>query len=725
MLKWIVFAPLIGAIINGLFGRLFLARLGQRATEKLVGFIACASVGVSAALAFRVFLDLLNLPEGQRRIPEHLFTWLKVGSFQADFAYLLDPLSGVYILFITGVGLLIHIYAAGYMHGDPGYYRFFCYLNLFMFMMLTLVLADNLLLLFVGWEGVGLCSYLLIGYYIKWDVAGSAAKKAFVMNRIGDFGFMIATFLVFTTFGTISFVTKTINGQEVQSFLAQAASSPAVAAGTFTAIALLFFVGATGKSAQIPLFTWLPDAMAGPTPVSALIHAATMVTAGVYLVARCSPVYLKSPTAMAVVAVIGAATAIFAATIGIAQNDIKKVLAYSTVSQLGYMFLACGVGAFVAGIFHVMTHAFFKALLFLGSGSVIHGMNNEQDMRRMGGLKKYMQITYSTMFVGWLAISGFPLMSGFFSKDEILWRTWSTGALPHNWGKALWVVGAITAVITAVYMTRLMVMTFWGRERFTDARDDHHAGAGHASGGHGGAHGHHGRPHESGWLMTVPLIILAILSVFGGYVGVPAALSMGRPNYFERFLKESVSQLEPATATHAAAPPAAVMAQSEPQGATPAPESHGAGATSGATSGATAQTTHEGGHDIGTERLFTAISSVLALLGLAFGLVFFKRNPLWRAPKLLEDKYRVDEFYDATVVAPVENLSRDGLWKVVDVKIIDGLVNGVARLFAALAGALRYTQTGFARNYAAVILLGAIIVIGYFIVSIFGIRINI
>jgi len=725
MLKWIVFAPLIGAIINGLLGRRFLKAFGQKTTERLVGFIACASVGVSTVLAFMVFFGQLwrKQPDadGVRRILDHLFTWLKVGSFQADFAYLLDPLSGIYILFITGVGLLIHIYATGYMHGDPGYYRFFCYLNLFMFMMLTLVLADNLLLLFVGWEGVGLCSYLLIGYYIKWDVAGSAAKKAFVMNRIGDFGFMIATFLVFTTFGTISFVAKTINGQEVQSFLAQAASSPAVTAGTFTAIALLFFVGATGKSAQIPLFTWLPDAMAGPTPVSALIHAATMVTAGVYLVARCSPVFLKSPTAMAVVAVIGAATAIFAATIGIAQNDIKKVLAYSTVSQLGYMFLACGVGAFVAGIFHVMTHAFFKALLFLGSGSVIHGMNNEQDMRRMGGLKKYMQITYSTMFVGWLAISGFPLLSGFFSKDEILWRTWSTEALPHNWGKALWVVAAITAVITAVYMTRLMVMTFWGRERFTEARNGNHAGAGHASGGHGDAHGHHGRPHESGWLMTVPLIILAILSIFGGYVGVPAALSMGRPNYFERFLKESVAQSEPATATHAAAPPAAVMAQSESHGATPAPESHGAGAPAGAP----AQTAHEGGHDIETERLFTAISSALALLGLAFGLVFFKRNPLWRAPKLLEDKYRVDEFYDATVVGPVESLSRDGLWKVVDVKIIDGLVNGVARLFAALASALRYTQTGFARNYAAVILLGAIIVIGYFIVSIFGIHINI
>jgi NADH-quinone oxidoreductase subunit L len=695
MLKLIVFAPLIGAIVNGLLGRRFLKLFGQKTTEKLVGFIACASVGVSAALAFTAFFNrLLPLPEGERRITEHFFTWLKVGSFQADFAYLLDPLSGVYILFITGVGLLINIYATGYMHGDPGYYRFFCYLNLFMFMMLTLVLADNLLLLFVGWEGVGLCSYLLIGFYIKWDVAGSAAKKAFVMNRIGDFGFMIATFLVFTTFGTISFVSKNINGNEVPSFLAQAAT-PAFAVGTaaLTAIALLFFVGATGKSAQIPLFTWLPDAMAGPTPVSALIHAATMVTAGVYLVARCSPVFVKAPTAMAVVALIGAATAIFAATIGIAQNDIKKVLAYSTVSQLGYMFLACGVGAFTAGIFHVMTHAFFKALLFLGSGSVIHGMSNEQDMRRMGGLRKYMPITFSTMAVGWLAISGVPLLSGFFSKDEILWRAWSTEVLPHNWGKALWVVGAITAIITAIYMTRLMVMTFWGSERFAGSHNGH-AAPGHASGGHGSGHGHHGSPHESGWLMTVPLIILAMLSLVGGYVGVPAAL--GGSNIFERFLEPAVARVQPETVTNAGAAQTELVALAEPRGAA-------------------VEAAHEGGHDTGTELLFTGISSALALLGLGFGWRYFSRNPLWRAPKLLEDKYRIDELYDATVVGPVENLSRDGLWKIVDVKIIDGLVNGVARLFGAVAGALRYTQTGFARNYAAVILLGAIIVIGYFI----------
>ena len=408
MLKWITLAPLIGAIINGLFGK----RLGER----VVGLVACASVGVSAVLAALSFNNLLHAPEvdGVRRITEYFFTWIHVGNFRADFAYLLDPLSGLYILFITGVGFLIHVYATAYMHGDPGFYRFFAYLNLFMFMMLTLVLADNLLLLFVGWEGVGLCSYLLIGFYIRKKEAGDAAKKAFVTNRVGDLSYTIGMFLIFTTFGTISFVAK----DNVASFLEQAASRPMEALGALGlmgGIALLLFGGATGKSAQIPLYVWLPDAMAGPTPVSALIHAATMVTAGVYLTARCSPIVVKSPTAMTAIAVIGAATAIFAATIGIAQNDIKKVLAYSTVSQLGYMFLACGVGAFIAGIFHVMTHAFFKALLFLGAGSVIHGLHEEQDIRRMGGLRKYMPITFGTMFLGWLAIAGVPGLAGFFS----------------------------------------------------------------------------------------------------------------------------------------------------------------------------------------------------------------------------------------------------------------------------------------------------------------------
>ncbi len=677
MLKWITLAPLIGAIINGLIGK----RLGER----FVAINACFWVAVSTVLAFISFGRLQGMPEGRRIITEHFFTWLKVGNFQADFAYLLDPLSGIYILFVTGVGLLIHIYATGYMHGDPGYYRFFCYLNLFMFMMLTLVLADNMLLLFVGWEGVGLCSYLLIGYYIRRQEAGDAAKKAFVVNRIGDFGYMIAMFLVFVTFGTISFVAK--NG--VPGFLEQSSGRPVEAiwtVGVMTAIALLLFVGATGKSAQIPLFVWLPDAMAGPTPVSALIHAATMVTAGVYLTARCSAVVVKSPTAMFVIAIIGAATAIFAATIGLAQNDIKKVLAYSTVSQLGYMFLACGVGAFIAGIFHVMTHAFFKALLFLGSGSVIHGMHEEQDIRRMGGLRKYMPITFATMAVGWLAISGFPLLSGFFSKDEILWKTFSTEALPSPWNKILWGVAALTALLTAVYMTRMMVMTFFGEERFGKTHGEHHDEH----------HGHDAhKPHESPPSMWIPLAVLAVLSVIGGWVGIPAAL--GGANHFEHFLEPVIARVSPSEHTSST-------------------ETHGNVRSDQATSGSVAAppAKAEEHHDTSTELGLTGLSVLLGLVGIVIGFRVFGIQPLTKMPPLLENKWYVDEFYDQTIVNPIEQTSRFFLWKVVDVKIIDGFVNAVARGFSGLADSLRYTQTGFARSYAAVILAGAIVVIGYF-----------
>ncbi|MEP7342961.1 MAG: NADH-quinone oxidoreductase subunit L [Acidobacteriota bacterium] len=702
MLKWITLAPLIGAIINGLFGK----RLG----EKVVGAIACLSVAVSAVLAFVSFNQLTHTAagaDGVRRVTDYFFTWISVGAFRADFAYLLDPLSGIYILFITGVGLLIHIYATGYMHGDPGFYRFFTYLNLFMFMMLTLVLADNLLLLFVGWEGVGLCSYLLIGYYIRKKEAGDAAKKAFIVNRIGDFGYMIAMFLVFTTFNTISFVDKPgVGGEMVKSFLVRASTMPVEGLwvfGTMTAIALLLFVGATGKSAQIPLFVWLPDAMAGPTPVSALIHAATMVTAGVYLTARCSWVVTKSPTAMLVIAIIGAATAIFAATIGLAQNDIKKVLAYSTVSQLGYMFLACGVGAFTAGIFHVMTHAFFKALLFLGSGSVIHGMHEEQDIRKMGGLRKYMPITFATMFVGWLAISGFPLLSGFFSKDEILWRAYSTEALPHGVGKALWVIAAVTALLTAIYMTRMMWLTFFGQERFGQAQhghgDDAHAGHSEAEADH--SHAAHGKPHESPAVMWIPLAILAVLSIIGGLVGVPAA--MGGSNHFEHFLEPSIAKAQTFGET-------APVAHSE--AGTPAIEGRGVAASETASAAHVAKS--EEHHDTSTELGLTVLSVVLGLLGIGIGIAVFSKKPIRHMPKVLEEKYYVDEIYEEAVVQPIEHLSRDGLWKIVDVKIIDGFVNGVASLFGGISGVLRYTQTGFARSYAAVILLGAIVVIGYF-----------
>ena len=697
MLKWIVLAPLIGAVINGFFGK--------RLPEKVIGLVACSSVAVSTGLAFFAFFTrLLPLPADQRVITEHFFTWIQVGKFQADFAYLLDPLSGIYLLFITGVGLLIHIYATGYMHGDPGFYRFFTYLNLFMFMMLTLVLADNLLLLFVGWEGVGLCSYLLIGYYIRRQEAGDAAKKAFITNRIGDFGYMLAMFLVFTTFGTISFVAKA----GVPSFLEQAGALPAEGlwvVGVMTGIALLLFVGATGKSAQIPLFVWLPDAMAGPTPVSALIHAATMVTAGVYLTARCSAVVVKSPTALAVMAVIGAATAIFAATIGLAQNDIKKVLAYSTVSQLGYMFLACGVGAITAGVFHVVTHAFFKALLFLGSGSVIHGMHEEQDIRKMGGLRKYMPITFATMLAGWLAISGFPLLSGFFSKDEILWKTWSTTALPAGWGKVLWAVAALTALITAIYMTRMMVMTFFGDSRFGkgshDAQDDH-AGESHH-------HGHHGDPHESPAVMWIPLALLAVLSVVGGFVGVPAAL--GGSNHFEHFLEPVVAHVS----TTNNSPNLEAVTGHE----TPHPQIGDGHGAAGDHRDSTAATAHVGTvdathHDVSTERLFTVISVLLGFIGIGIGAAVWLKKPLRSMPKLLEDKYYVDELYESAVIQPLEHTSRDLLWRFVDVRIIDGFVNGVARAFSGLSGILRYTQSGSARNYAAVILIGAILIIGYF-----------
>jgi len=697
MLKWITLAPLIGAIINGLFGK----RLG----EKVVGAIACLSVAVSAVLAFVSFNQMTHATagaDGIRRVQDYFFTWLSVGGFRADFAYLLDPLSGIYILFITGVGLLIHIYATGYMHGDPGFYRFFTYLNLFMFMMLTLVLADNLLLLFVGWEGVGLCSYLLIGYYIRKKEAGDAAKKAFITNRIGDFGYMIAMFLVFTTFGTISFVDKSgTGGTVIKSFLIQAAAMPVEGLwvfGTMTAIALLLFVGATGKSAQIPLFVWLPDAMAGPTPVSALIHAATMVTAGVYLTARCSSVVVKSPTAMLVIAVIGAATAIFAATIGLAQNDIKKVLAYSTVSQLGYMFLACGVGAFTAGIFHVMTHAFFKALLFLGSGSVIHGMHEEQDIRKMGGLSKYMKITCATMVVGWLAISGFPFFSGFFSKDEILWRTFSTEALPQGVGKTLWVIAALTALLTAIYMTRMMWLTFFGKERFGQAHDHHGNHEAHDD------HGHHGKPHESPAVMWIPLAILAVLSLIGGLVGIPAA--MGGPNHFEHFLEPVIAEVQPFGHS-------APVAHGEV--GTPTIEGHGTAAAETAPASAThvAAKTEER-HDTSTELGLTVLSVVLGLLGIGIGWVVFSKKPIRHMPKVLEEKYYVDEIYEGAIIQPLEHLSRDGLWKVVDVKLIDGFVNGLARVVGGVSGILRYSQTGFARGYAAVILVGAIAVIGYF-----------
>lgn len=746
MLRYIIFAPLLGALINWLVGR-------RVRNEAFIGTVACAAVGVSTVLSFYLAFKHDGALHSTAPILDHIWTWMEVGSFRADFGLAMDRLSGIYALFITFVGFLIHLFATGYMHGDKGFYRFFAYLNLFMFSMLTLILADNFLLMFVGWEGVGLCSYLLIGYYVDRKEAGKAAKKAFVANRIGDWGVILGIMLIFFLTGTISFFPKPDYGIAESAFQVIARTVTTIEpfawgslfAGGVTSIAILLFIGATGKSAQIPLFVWLPDAMAGPTPVSALIHAATMVTAGVYMIVRCNLIFQLAPTAMFIVAIIGAATAIFAATIGLAQNDIKKVLAYSTVSQLGYMFLACGVGGFIAAIFHVMTHAFFKALLFLGSGSVIHGMHHEQDMRRMGGLKKYMPVTFATMLTGWLAICGILPFAGFFSKDEILWKTWSTHSpsIPHNFGKALWVVGAITALLTAVYMTRLMVMTFWGTERFREANaggqaDEAHAHAhdeGHvphdahtASAGdrphhapedeledEHDAHQHHGpfEPHESPWTMTVPLIVLAILSTFGGLIGVPYALSGGKlPNYFEHTLEPVIAKLparEGAEGEGKAGEPQYLSTPPQvTDGAPPvtAVESH-----ANETGGAEAAHSPE---EVRNERIFTGISLGIALIGIGIGWTVFKKRPLLQMPRLLEEKYYVDEIYDTTIIKPLEVGSREGLWKLFDVGVVDGIVNGLGRSVTQIGGIVRYLQIGFVRSYAAIIFLGAILVIGYF-----------
>ncbi|MCY7376530.1 MAG: NADH-quinone oxidoreductase subunit L [Pyrinomonadaceae bacterium] len=760
-LSLIIFAPLLGAVINWIVGK-------RLRSELFSGVIACSAVGVSTVVAFMIaFYDqggALFAPEG-KPILDQLWTWIQVGNFRADFGLGMDRLSGIYACFVTFVGLLIHVFATGYMHGDKSFYRFFAYLNLFMFSMLTLILADNFLLMFVGWEGVGLCSYLLIGYYIKRDEARRAAKKAFVANRIGDWGVLMGVFLIFTLTGSLSFFDKTVDGIQVQSslnLLAAMAADPftwgAIVAGGITSIAVLLFIGATGKSAQIPLFTWLPDAMAGPTPVSALIHAATMVTAGIYLVVRCNGLFQNAPTAMFIVAVIGAATAIFAATIGLAQNDIKKVLAYSTVSQLGYMFLACGVGAFIAAIFHVMTHAFFKALLFLGSGSVIHGMHHEQDMRRMGNLKKYMPITFITMAMGWLAICGIPIWAGFFSKDEILYKTFAaTNATADatmfgiHVNTILWLVGLLTAVLTAVYMTRLMWMTFFGESRFDyvlpvvenphkasraeensfatgDAHDavaTHHGHApdddlhgGHNADDHDDDDEHHEhltadfKPHESPWVMTVPLIILAILSTVGGLIGVPYAMSSlvgaGDVNAFEHVLEPII--YKKSGAAHGTNEHAKVVEKNEVKNFyASAPASKTA---EHATDGEHAAHSPE---EISEERWLALLSVILALAGIGIGIAMFGKTPLRAMPKILEEKWRVDEVYNGYIVDPLTRLSRNGLWRGIDVGFIDGIVNGIGYFVAALGSVARSVQVGFVRSYAAFILFGALIVIGYFI----------
>jgi len=650
MLRWIVLIPLLGATVNGL--------LNRRLPRRVAGLLACAAVGASFVMSLLVFLRLTGMEADHRFLSDTVATWMGFGNFQVDIGFAMDPLSGVMALVVTGVGFLIHIYSIGYMAHDEGFQRFFTYLNLFIFAMMMLVLGENLLMLFVGWEGVGLCSYLLISFWFSDEANAAAGKKAFVVNRIGDFGFLIGMFLIGVTLlphlqgdeGVFSFRTMAHHGD--------------LLGPVATAICLLLFVGATGKSAQIPLYIWLPDAMAGPTPVSALIHAATMVTAGVYMIARMNFLFVLSPTAMAVVAVVGTVTAIFASSIALVQNDIKKVLAYSTVSQLGYMMLACGVGAFAAGIFHVMTHAFFKALLFLGSGSVIHAMSDEQDMRVMGGLGKKMPITSKTFYVGTIAIAGVFPLAGFFSKDEILWKAWSSG------NQVLWAIGFIAAGMTAFYMARLVVMTFFGENRATDEVRSH--------------------IHESPLTMTVPLIVLAVLSIIGGWVGIPHF--MGGVNHFEHWL-------EPVFATHAAAGHGAVQAAA----------AHGAEAAHGAAA-------HHA--DTTMEWILAACSLALGILGLVIGYVVYSKKISvadtfrnlgggW-LHRILLNKYYVDEAYEATFIRPGYFLGKKILWKGVDAGFIDGLlVNGSALLVYMVGSVVRVLQNSMVRFYAWCFTIGA------------------
>jgi len=633
---WVVpLLPLLGSAVNGLFG--------AKWPSKFVNGVAIGSTGLSFLCALEAVREFFE--SGQMLFHKEFFTWIAAGNFRAGFDLQMDQLTVVMVLVVTGVGWLIHIYATGYMAHEGGYYRFFSYLNLFMFFMLILVLAANYVLLFVGWEGVGLSSYLLIGFYFLRKSASDAGKKAFIVNRIGDFGFMLGMFLLFRAFHTLDFqaifTSSTLQGWPVEL---------SGHLGTLTFACLLIFMGACGKSAQLPLYVWLPDAMEGPTPVSALIHAATMVTAGVYVVARSHILFAHAPTAMLVVAILGCATAFFAATIGLVQTDIKKVLAYSTVSQLGYMFLACGVGAFSAGIFHLMTHAFFKALLFLAAGSVIHAMGGEQDMSRMGGLSKKIRWTFGTMLIATFAITGIPFFAGFFSKDAILFAAFHS----QTGGTILYAFGLLTALLTAFYMFRLIFLTFGGKPRF----DEHKV-----------------HVHESPWSMLGPLVILAVLSTIGGWFALPA-LFQG-PDYFANFLG-------PVFGGHESAEAAGEIAAHQL-------ELILAGVAVGAAL-------------IG---LGVAYWLYLKRPGKADGLA----HSLKPAYKTLLNKYYVDELYAAVVVKPLVWISTNVLWKAADVAGIDGAVNGIADGARAIGDGVRHTQSGNTRSYAVWVVIGAMVVI--------------
>ena len=694
-LIWLIpLLPGLGAVLNGVVGVRYF-------TKRLTAAVACSTMALATLLSIIAFFQLLGTETRLYEVtvatwipPMPLETAAGIGTFQVPWAFRLDPLSAMMILVVTGIGLLIHVYSIGYMDHEPrgGYARFFCYLNLFCFFMLMLVLGSNLLVMFVGWEGVGLCSYLLIGYWYERKSASDAGKKAFIVNRLSDWGFILAIFLVFFTFGTL----------DLRAVADAAATMPVETAefGVLSLICLLLFIGAVGKSAQIPLHVWLPDAMEGPTPVSALIHAATMVTAGVYMVGRNAVLFSQAPTVMLIVAITGVLTALMAATMALVQTDIKRVLAYSTVSQLGYMFLAMGVGAFAAGTFHLMTHAFFKALLFLGSGSVIHAMANEQDMRRMGGMKLYMPVTFLTMLIGALAIAGIPPLSGFFSKDEILFQTFLRS-------RVLWAVAVVTAGMTAFYMFRLISMTFFGPYRGPAWE---HAPAGMDRGATGQDHGttnpgHDAHPvwngpHESSKMMTWPLMVLAMGAMIAGFVGVPEALYGN--NAVEHFLEPSFT--------------AGVAGSAEPVAEEAAPHMSPAG-----------------------ELGLMVLSIGVAVIGIALAYHFYVRRPekssqlaerFAGAHRILTNKYYVDELYDATAVRGTVSLA-GGSWKfdaavvdgavngsgwvtrasawashVIDKYVVDGIVNLIGWTVSEGSYVFRRVQTGLIQNYALATLLG-------------------
>ena len=628
-LVWLIPAlPLVGGLLLVIFG----AKLG----EPRAGWLATLATAASFAVTVAVYFDMLGRSAEERSHVVTLFQWIPVGTLQIDLAFLADPLSVTMALFVTGIGSLIHLYAVGYMHGDPKFSKFFLYLNLFVFSMLMLVLGENLLVTFLGWEGVGACSYFLISFWHTRDSAAVAGKKAFVTNRIGDWGVMTAIFVAFSTVGSVSY--GAIN---------KAAHEGSISKAAISAIAMLLFVGACGKSAQLPLYFWLPDAMEGPTPVSALIHAATMVTAGVFLMTRVGPVLVESYGWVPdTVAAVGAATALFAATIAVAQNDIKRVLAYSTVSQLGFMFLAIGSGAFVAAIFHMVTHAFFKALLFLGSGSVIHGMHHEQDMRKMGALRVAMPVTAFTFIIGWLAIAGVPPFAGFWSKDEILLYVYADN-------RFLYAVGMLTALLTAYYMTRQVFMVFFGQARWHDASADH------------GAHGDF-KPHESPRVMLIPLVVLAVLSVVGGGMQLPFSKNL---HFLEHWLEPVVEESERKISSTWA---------------------------------------YE------NKYVLLGVAVIVALAGIALSLaVYAKRRLPAVEPRVLENAW----YYDATVARLVGGPGKsafDGITRF-DARVVDGAVNGAGAVARHLGGLVRRSQTGFVRAYAALIAVGAVALLAWFV----------